>query len=77
MAGESSLKDLGVWALRIPFPPSSPCMEEQTGKEQGCDVNTKWVADLKSPWMRWPLCTPLTEHLAAGAQSPTRGDGGG
>lgn len=50
-AGESSQKDLEVWAPKLPFPSFPRYREEQTGKKQGWDVDTEWGVE-KKPWMR-------------------------
>lgn len=41
-AGESSQKDLEVWALKLPFPSFPRFREEQTGKKRGWDVDAEW-----------------------------------
>lgn len=38
-AGESSQKDLEVWAMKLPFPSFPRCREEQTGEKRGWDVD--------------------------------------
>lgn len=48
-AGESSQKDLEVWAPKLPFPSFPRYRKEQTGKKQGWDVDTEWGAEKKSP----------------------------
>lgn len=40
-AGESSQKDLEVWALKLPFPSFPRCRKERTGKKRGWDVDTE------------------------------------
>lgn len=47
-AGESSQKDLEVWAPKLPFPSFPRYGEEQTGKKQGWDVDTEWGAEKKA-----------------------------
>lgn len=68
-AGESSQKDLEVWALKLPFPSLPRSREEQTGKEQGWDVDTEWGVEEKA----------LDEVglVSQGQQGLILGDGGG
>lgn len=71
-AGESSQKDLEVWALKLLFPPFPRCREEQTGKKRGWDVDTERGAEQRAQdgvGSVLPRSQP-----AAGAQP---GDGGG